>query len=164
MTAVTIKNRHILGTFIAVSVAIGTQFYALQNNVLVLSSSSQVQTAHAYEKVQTHAPQDRSETERVVRAYFEDIPIMAEVAWCESHFVQTDPVTGSVKRGHINSADLGVMQINEQYHGKTAARLGLDLHTLNGNLAYARFLYTQEGLRPWSASKPCWGPKSLAMQ
>lgn len=99
-----------------------------------------------------------------MRNYFKDIPIMAEVAWCESRFQHTDPHSGGVKRGHMNPSDLGVMQINEYYHGATAHKLELDLTKLEDNLAYARYLYEREGTRPWSASQFCWEHTLLAMR
>ncbi len=55
------------------------------------------------------------------------------------------------------------MQINKRYHGKTAEELGLDLNTIEDNLAYARHLYEKQGTQPWSASAPCW-QKTIAMR
>ena len=91
-----------------------------------------------------------------VDTYFADTPILIKVAECESHFKQYDS-DGSVHRGVVNNKDVGVMQINEHYHLSTAEALDLDIYTLQGNLAYAKYLYDQEGLQPWSSSKPCWG-------
>jgi hypothetical protein len=51
------------------------------------------------------------------------------------------------------------MQVNEYYHGKRAVELGFDLNTVDGNLAYGKYLYDKEGTQPWSASKECWGKK-----
>ena len=48
------------------------------------------------------------------------------------------------------------MQINTYYHADTAERLGIDIHSLEGNMAYAKNLYEREGLQPWSASSKCW--------
>ena len=95
-------------------------------------------------------------TEEQVREYFGDIPILAEVAFCESRFRQFNG-NGAVLRGVQNPADVGVMQINETYHAATAVRLGLNLHTLEGNMAYGRYLYETEGTRPWKYSSKCWG-------
>jgi len=103
-------------------------------------------------------------TEGYVRRYFADIPIMAEVARCESTFRHINPTTGNVLRGRVNSSDVGVMQINTYYHNQTAERLGLDLLDIDDNLAYARYLYEREGTQPWSASRPCWGPQLIAMR
>ena len=101
-------------------------------------------------------------TEQYVRQYFKDIPIMIEIARCESHFRQLDK-DGEIHRGQVNSSDVGVMQINEHYHLDTSVREDYDIYTLKGNTAYARDLYERQGTQPWSSSKPCWG-KSLANQ
>ncbi len=93
--------------------------------------------------------------ESYVRNYFAETPIMAKVAGCESRFRQFYS-DGSIFRGEIVREDIGVMQINETYHKATAEKLGYDIYTLDGNLAYAKYLYDKEGTGPWSASKACW--------
>lgn len=95
-------------------------------------------------------------TEKYVRQYFQDTPIMIEVARCESHFRQLDD-DGEIHRGVVNSADVGVMQINEFYHLDQAQKKNINIYTLEGNVAYARDLYEREGTQPWASSKPCWG-------
>jgi hypothetical protein len=97
-----------------------------------------------------------TDTEAIVRAYFEDIPVMIQVARCESTFRHTLS-DGSVLKGKVDPADTGVMQINKRYHLKTAEKLGLDLENIYDNMAYARHLYEKQGTQPWSASSPCWG-------
>jgi len=94
--------------------------------------------------------------EEYVNAYFADIPVMKDVAWCESRYRHLDK-KGEVLRGEINRGDVGVMQINEYYHGKTAKEFGLDLHDLGDNMAYARYLFENEGTTPWLSSVKCWG-------
>ena len=37
-----------------------------------------------------------------------------------------------------NAVDVGVMQINEDYHLDTAQSLGMNIYSIDGNLAYAR--------------------------
>lgn len=96
-----------------------------------------------------------------VADYFADVPVMVDIASCESHFHQYD-ADGSIYRGKVNNLDIGVMQINEHYHSATAQKLGIDLYTIQGNVAYARYLYDKEGTQPWVSSKPCWGPKAVA--
>lgn len=96
-----------------------------------------------------------------VEEYFSDIPVMVDIAQCESHFRQFDS-DGSMHRGVVNNKDVGVMQINEYYHLKTAKALDLDIYTVQGNLAYARYLYEKEGTAPWISSKPCWGKSKNA--
>lgn len=93
--------------------------------------------------------------EEYVKKYFSDIPIMIEVAKCESRFRQYD-ANGNVLRGEINYLDRGVMQINQFYHEDNSGKLGYDLLTIEGNTAYARHLYEMYGLRPWKSSAPCW--------
>ena len=97
-----------------------------------------------------------SNTEKAVREYFSDIPVMIQVARCESTFRHT-LADGSVLRGKVDSRDTGVMQINSYYHGTAAAALGLDLEIFEDNMAYARHLYETQGIKPWNASSPCWG-------
>jgi len=94
--------------------------------------------------------------EDYTRSYFKDTPILAEVAKCESKFTQLDK-NGKVVRGRINRADVGVMQINEYYHLDQSKKIGMDIYTLEGNLAYGKLIYDKYGTKPWSASEKCWG-------
>ena len=103
-----------------------------------------------------------NDTEAAVRSYFSDIPVMIQIARCESTFRHT-LADGSVLKGEVDSADTGVMQINMRYYGETAEKLNLDLLDLHDNMAYARDLYERQGTRPWSASAPCWSP-TIAMR
>lgn len=96
-----------------------------------------------------------------VENYFADTPVMARIAWCESKFQHTEE-DGTVLRGSLTPADVGVMQINTRYHGDRAAELGYDLTTLQDNLAYARDLYERRGTQPWSASRDCWSDRHIA--
>ena len=105
---------------------------------------------------------DGDSTEHAVRSYFSDIPVMIQIARCESTFRHTLP-DGTVLTGKVDSADTGVMQINTRYHGDAAERMGLDLRDLDDNLAFARYLYEKLGTQPWNASAPCWG-KTIAMR
>jgi len=95
-------------------------------------------------------------TKDLVREHFADLPIMVEIAKCESQFIQFDK-DGSIHRGVINHADVGIFQINEYYHLKESKNKKMDIYTVEGNLEYARHLYENEGTEPWSASAPCWG-------
>ncbi len=100
------------------------------------------------------------DTEKIVRSYFRDVPVMIEIARCESGF-RHQLADGSVLRGRVDSADTGVMQINRRYHEASAYAMNLDLNDIYHNMAYARFLYETQGTQPWSASAFCWN-KSLA--
>ena len=98
-------------------------------------------------------------TKERVTEYFADNKILIDIARCESQFRQTEK-NGTVLRGRVTPADVGVMQINEKYHLKDATKLGYDIYTLEGNMAYARYLYEKQGARPWLASSKCWATYS----
>ena len=97
-----------------------------------------------------------------VKAQYAGDPILADIARCESTFRQYDSKTGEVLHGVKDSQDIGVMQINEQYQGAKAAAMGYDIDTVEGNVAYAQYLYQTQGAAPWSASASCWS-KSYAI-
>ena len=90
-----------------------------------------------------------------VQTYFSDVPIMVVISGCESHYRQYD-TDGTTYRGEINNKDVGLMQINEHYHLKESKALGYDIHSIEGNLEYARYLYENEGTDPWNSSAYCW--------
>lgn len=98
---------------------------------------------------------DPKNVERFIEDYFADIPVLQKIAFCESTFRHYNK-DGTVRRGKVNWYDVGVMQINELYHDKEAKALGLDLETIDGNVAFARHLYEREGSQPWSSSGKCW--------
>ena len=93
--------------------------------------------------------------ETQVRKYFSAYPVLINIAKCESRMRHLDE-KGRLLKNPKSSAS-GVMQIMLSYHKEPAARLGLDLATLDGNLRYALHLYKNEGTRPWNASRHCWG-------
>ena len=95
-----------------------------------------------------------SDIESVVREHFKDTPVMIDIARCESEFRQHDK-SGAVLKNPTSSAK-GVFQIMESLHKAPAARLGYDILTLEGNVAYAKYLHKNEGTRPWNASAGCW--------
>ena len=98
---------------------------------------------------------DSKNIERFINDYFADIPILAEIAKCESRYRHYNS-KGNILKGKENSYDRGVMQINLLYHAKTAEELGLDIHNLNDNVKYARYLYEKQGAKPWMSSSACW--------
>ena len=104
----------------------------------------------------------RKAIEKYLREHYSDTPILVEIARCESTFTHYDK-EGTLIRGKVNNADVGVMQINEKYHLDTAKKLGFDIHTVEGNVNYAKYLYKKFGASPWSASSPCWGKTTVAM-
>jgi hypothetical protein len=106
------------------------------------------------ETTTTNIPTSK-ELEAKAREFFKNDPLLVEIARCESSFRHLTK-DGSVLRGKVNKGDVGLMQINEFYHADTAKKLGLDLETLEGNMAYAEYLYNREGGQPWKASSTCW--------
>ena len=94
-------------------------------------------------------------TEEIVRSYFDDIPVMIEIARCESTF-RHELADGTILQGRVDPADTGVMQINKRYHLGTASAMNLNLENIYDNMAYARHLYETQGTQPWSASSDCW--------
>jgi hypothetical protein len=93
-------------------------------------------------------------TEAQVRAYFWDLPVMSAIARCESEFTQFNP-DGSVLHGGYKKSMIGIYQIAPM-HIPEALALNLDVNTIEGNMGYARYLYTQNGTNPWLDSKWCW--------
>jgi hypothetical protein len=95
--------------------------------------------------------------EEYVREYFKDEPVMIDIARCESRFRQYDS-NGRVLRNEQGSSATGVFQIMASIHAASADKnLGFNIYNLEGNAAYARYLYDNYGTSPWNASKACWG-------
>ena len=123
-------------------------------------------TTVSYGQITTNEPIVPAETdgdisnEQIVRSYFSDLPIMVQIARCESNFTHTLS-NGNVLTGRIDDDDIGIMQINQRYHQKSADRLNLDLYDIYDNMVYARILYNDLGTKPWNPSAPCWR-KTLA--
>ncbi len=101
-------------------------------------------------------------TMEYIKTAYADEPILIDIAQCESSFRQYD-ANGNLLRGKVNAADIGVMQINEDFHLQKAESMGYDIRTTAGNVAYAKYLYDTQGAAPWSASSACWS-KQLAMK
>ena len=132
------------------------QLLALERTVFEIGEEKK---EDGIEDLRTETKTKRVKTVReTVKEYFADIPVLIDVAYCESGIVQFNN-DGTVLRGFINPQDVGVMQINEKYHLETSIRLGIDIYTLEGNLEYARFLYETQGTRPWEYSSHCWNKK-----
>jgi len=93
--------------------------------------------------------------EAYVRTALADEPLLINIAGCESAFRQFGP-DGQPIRGRVNRADVGVLQINEKYHADEAKKLGYDIYTTEGNVAFGKYLYTKYGADPWISSSKCW--------
>lgn len=133
--------------------------------ILALLSTSAASAVALPETAYGHIEQEREvvviettpkNAEDIVRSYFRDIPVMVEIARCESTF-RHELADGSVLQGRVDPADTGVMQINKRYHETAATAMELNLDDIYHNMAYARYLYETQGVQPWSASRPCWG-------
>lgn len=132
--------------------------------MLVASITNAQQVIEAPTQIESNVDETYSEiseevkpktTEEILDEHFKDVPIMKKIAYCESQYRQLNE-SGTVLRGHINSQDVGIMQINEKYHLVGSKNLGYDIHTLEGNLDYAKHLYKTQGVRPWIHSSHCW--------
>jgi hypothetical protein len=84
-----------------------------------------------------------------------DAELAVKIAFCESTLRQFGQ-DGEALRGIHNSDDVGLFQINEKFHLAKSQKLGYDIHTTEGNIAYAMWLLANEGAKPWHWSKPCW--------
>jgi len=96
--------------------------------------------------------------EPVVRAYFASRPVMIDIADCESQFKQFND-DGSVLHGGDNDTMTGIFQI-AHLHREEALEHHFDIDTIAGNIAYATYLYDQEGTTPWLDSSDCWDKSS----
>lgn len=81
---------------------------------------------------------------------------MVLVAKAESNMRQFDKDGNVVINKQTN--DVGLFQINVKYHAKTAEKLGMDIYTLEGNIAYAKYLLKTQGLNAWVHSRFRWLP------
>lgn len=122
---------------------------------LVLSTTTAKESTSITEELATTSIPTKQELKEKAKEYFKDYPILVDIARCESRFSHFDN-DGNVVRGKINSDDVGLMQINEYYHADKAEELGFDLSTVEGNMAYAKYLYEREGTKPWNSSSKCW--------
>jgi len=123
---------------------------ALAVSLAFTGGSSQTNTATIFQAM----PQSQT-VEEYVRAYFVGDPIMVEIAKCESQFKQFGKNGQVIQNPH--SSAVGLFQIMASIHTDFADdKLGLDVYSLQGNAAYARYIYDREGTRPWNASKACW--------
>ena len=136
----------------------GETAYGTVDTVTEVAASDSVYGPHQeLRKGQKGVASSSKSVESAVRNYFSDIPVMAEIARCESQFRHTLS-DGTVLRGTVDSRDVGVMQINTGYHADEAKKLGLNLLDMKDNMAFARYLYKGQGTAPWQASAKCWSP------
>lgn len=101
--------------------------------------------------------------EAIVRSEFSNVPVMIAIAKCESEMRQFGK-SGTALHGGAGGAMVGVFQIHETVHRAFANSKGMDIDTLDGNIAYARYLYQTEGTKPWVSSSSCWQHAALSIQ
>ena len=89
-----------------------------------------------------------------IHRVFPDAPVMLSVAYCEG--VVNGELSVDVVNPTNQSYDTGVFQISRKYHHKHYTKLGLDMTDYRDNIKFARILYDESGLQPWSASQHCW--------
>jgi hypothetical protein len=118
--------------------------------VTILFLAAAPQFASALLMMPTSNPQD---VETQVKNYFQDAPVMVQIAKCESGFRQFDKSLMPLRGGQSKTM-IGVFQINEAVHAETAKKMGMDIYSLEGNLAYARHLYNRSGTGPWAPCVP----------
>lgn len=83
-------------------------------------------------------------------------PILDRIAFCESHGHQLNPSGQVLLNVNTNgTVDIGKYQINS-IHEAEATKLGDDLFTLEGNTAYAKYIYANKGTGDWASSQKCW--------
>jgi hypothetical protein len=103
------------------------------------------------------ATSNSSLTEAFLQDYFHDIPVMVEVARCESAFQN---VQSRLRQPYGREKSFGYFQIHEPDWHDAAMRLGLVNYKTDAkhNVLMARHVYNVQGLDAWKASRYCWEP------
>lgn len=154
----------LVGWGVTLGVIVGVTAYVAQPHIVeyVYASEEKTEVATSTEEVVEVKPEPKTVLIEVVYNWtperiaqeidkvFPDAPIMHKVMQCESggNNDAYNPTNGS----HDN----GLFQISDLYHGPRVRALGLDVGNPADNIRFARILYDESGLQPWSASKPCW--------
>ena len=86
--------------------------------------------------------------------------VFPDIAQCESGGRQFDDQGNLVT--NPKSSAIGKYGIMASLHEERAKSLGHDIRTLEGNEAYARVLYKENGLKDWEESRHCWEKRLLA--
>lgn len=135
---------------------------ALYGNPMEVAGTDKIMASSLVPDSQSVISQQPMAFEDFVKEYYKEKPILYEIAKCESTLRHWNS-EGEVLRGRVNKSDVGLMQINEAYHAKTAKALGFDLTTIKGNMAYAEWLYEKQGTAPWVHSSKCWKDKAVEL-
>ncbi len=148
--------RKVLVGFLALIVAISTHTANAQTATTTPGDDPEIQ----HTSLIKFDPLNPDQVEAKVRKEFADLPVMISIAKCESSFTQYDSNRNPMYGG--SGGMVGVFQVAAAIHNDAAKDLSYDINTLEGNLAYARYLYENEGTVPWLASASCWNPQPLS--
>lgn len=153
----------LVGWGVTLGVITGCAIYIAQPHIIEhVSASTQVENLTASTSVEAIKPEPQVVLIEVVYNWtperiaqeidkvFPDAPIMHDVMRCESGG------NNDAYNPTNNSHDNGLFQISDLYHGPRVRSLGLDVGNPADNIRFARILYDESGLQPWSASKDCW--------
>jgi hypothetical protein len=103
------------------------------------------------------SPQGQSIAREILRQ-FPDAPYMLYVANCESTGLIHRDRAGQLRpNSEGKSSAGGVFQVLLKLHGPDMQERGLDPEQFSDYLKFVRVLYDQYGVRPWQASRACWG-------
>ena len=97
-----------------------------------------------------------SEITRLSTEYKVDEVLVRKIIKCESQMYGTAINRNKRADGTVWSSDWGLMQINDYYHEKYMASIGLDIHDQYDSLEYGIMLLSTGGTKFWNASKYCW--------
>jgi len=81
---------------------------------------------------------------------------LKKICSCESGWQHYESDGITVRRGKINTDDIGICQINQKHWSDEARRLGVNLFVEEDNIQMARWIYERYGTQPWNWSKECW--------
>ena len=115
----------------------------------VVETSSASTTLKTFDTEITRLAQKYGKSEKVARAV---IKCEGQMYKARGNNINYD------KLGNAWSKDIGWWQINDYWHEASAMDLGLDIHNEFDNLEYGFILWSEQGLKPWSASQYCWQP------
>jgi hypothetical protein len=135
---------------VAVSAAL-VSLFSLGMPLMVLAQAA----PNPYATLDPHVSAD---VEARIRQYFADVPVMANIAKCESGFRQYG--SDGLPLFDPSYSMIGAFQVSAA-HLPEALTMGMDVTTLEGNMAYARYLYNAGGTDPWLDSFQCWGGMPL---
>lgn len=96
------------------------------------------------------------ELSRLAAKYGQDENLARKIMKCESSLYK-EANNKNYNNGKLWSTDWGWWQINDYFWEKEFQERGLDIHNEWDNLEAGFILMSEQGTRPWHASKKCWG-------